>query len=447
MVLENTGVHAYSGQALNIKQARLRRRPPLSILTVEARHAGSIGLHQRTAPTGIAPDGPFDTPFTAAQGPQGGQGDRLHRRLSGAAARGADYLRGRCRARAAAASCGRMTGAPRPLPRRARCCGTGASGAALSQLDLALEAGMSARHLSFVETGRSRPSAEMVLHLAEQLDVPLRERNELLLAAGYAPAYRSASSTRRRWRPVRDAIERVLDGHEPYPALVVDRHWELVAANRGVALLTAGVTPRPARAAGQRAAPDAASGGHRAADREPRSSGAAHILERLGAPVIASAATRRCRAARRARGLSGAGADRRAPDRRGDDRGAAAAAPRRRRAALHQHDPRRSAPRSTSRSRSSRSSRSSRRRRDGRGYARPRGRRPADLPLPARELTRRRAAGLSSAACPPPRSLSPPPPSPRRPPAGRGPPRRCAAGRRCPSSWPGRRWSSSTSSS
>ena len=94
---------------------------------------------------------------------------------------------------------------------------------------------MSARHLSFVETGRSRPSREMVLHLAEQLEVPLRERNALLLAAGYAPAYRRAHARRRRrWQPVREALDRVLAGHEPYPAAVVDRGWDLVAANRGV---------------------------------------------------------------------------------------------------------------------------------------------------------------------------------------------------------------------
>ena len=111
----------------------------------------------------------------------------------------------------------------------------------LSQLDLALDAGISARHLSFVETGRSRPSAELVMHLAEQLDVPLRERNGLLLAAGYAPAYGQRDLEEPEMGPVRDALERVLAAHEPYPALVVDRHWGIVAANRAVALLTAGV--------------------------------------------------------------------------------------------------------------------------------------------------------------------------------------------------------------
>ena len=93
----------------------------------------------------------------------------------------------------------------------------------LSQLDLALEADVSARHLSFVETGRSRPSPDMVLRLAEQLDVPLRERNQLLLAAGYAPATASATLDAPEIEPVREAIAQVLRGHEPYPAVVVDR--------------------------------------------------------------------------------------------------------------------------------------------------------------------------------------------------------------------------------
>jgi transcriptional regulator with XRE-family HTH domain len=110
----------------------------------------------------------------------------------------------------------------------------------MSQLDLALEAGVSARHVSFVETGRSRPSAEMVVQLAEHLDVPLRDRNALLLAAGYAPAYAQRDLDEPEMGPVREAIERVLRGHEPYPAVVVDRHWGLVSANRSVPLLIAG---------------------------------------------------------------------------------------------------------------------------------------------------------------------------------------------------------------
>jgi transcriptional regulator with XRE-family HTH domain len=111
----------------------------------------------------------------------------------------------------------------------------------LSQLELALESGVSSRHLSFVETGRSRPSAEMVLHLAEQLDVPLRDRNQLLLAAGYAPAFAQRELDAPELGPVRDAVDQVLRGHEPYPALVIDRHWGLVAANRPLGALVAGV--------------------------------------------------------------------------------------------------------------------------------------------------------------------------------------------------------------
>jgi transcriptional regulator with XRE-family HTH domain len=111
----------------------------------------------------------------------------------------------------------------------------------LSQLELALSSGVSSRHLSFVETGRSRPSAELVLLLAEQLDVPLRDRNQLLLAAGYAPRFAEHDLDAPELGPVREAIDLVLRGHEPYPALVVDRHWGLVAANRAVEALIAGV--------------------------------------------------------------------------------------------------------------------------------------------------------------------------------------------------------------
>jgi transcriptional regulator with XRE-family HTH domain len=113
----------------------------------------------------------------------------------------------------------------------------------LSQLDLALEAGVSARHVSFVETGRARPSAEMVVQLAEHLDVPLRERNQMLLAAGYAPRYGEHSLDDPEMAPVRDAIQRVLDAHAPYPAVVVDRAWEMLAANASVPLLLEGVAP------------------------------------------------------------------------------------------------------------------------------------------------------------------------------------------------------------
>src|SRR5215213_9637076 len=111
----------------------------------------------------------------------------------------------------------------------------------LSQLDLALEAGVSARHLSFLETGRSRPSREMVLRRAEELDVPLRERNRLLLAAGFAPAYEERPLEAPEMEPVRGAVAQVLTGHEPFPAAVVDRWWNLVAANRNVSVFLDGV--------------------------------------------------------------------------------------------------------------------------------------------------------------------------------------------------------------
>jgi transcriptional regulator with XRE-family HTH domain len=113
----------------------------------------------------------------------------------------------------------------------------------LSQLELALEAGVSARHVSFIETGRSRPSPEMVLHLAERLEVPLRERNHLLLAAGYAPSFDQRDLDDPDMAPVTRAMQQILDGHEPYPALVVDGAWEMIAANSAVGLLTAGIDP------------------------------------------------------------------------------------------------------------------------------------------------------------------------------------------------------------
>jgi transcriptional regulator with XRE-family HTH domain len=108
----------------------------------------------------------------------------------------------------------------------------------LSQLELALDSGISARHLSFVENGRSAPSRETILRLAEKLDLPLRERNDLLLAAGYAPVYPEAGLDSPEMASVREAVRQVLEGHEPYPAVAVDRGWNLVEANSGVALLT-----------------------------------------------------------------------------------------------------------------------------------------------------------------------------------------------------------------
>ncbi len=111
----------------------------------------------------------------------------------------------------------------------------------LSQLDLALEAGVSARHLSFVETGRSRPSEQMVLHLAAQLEVPLRDRNRMLLAAGYAPVYSQRGLFEPELTPIRAALDQLLKAHEPFPAVVIDRGSNLISANGAVALLTQGV--------------------------------------------------------------------------------------------------------------------------------------------------------------------------------------------------------------
>lgn len=109
-----------------------------------------------------------------------------------------------------------------------------------SQLNLALDADISARHLSFIETGRARPSREMVLRLAEQLDMPLRERNLLLLAAGFAPVFPERGYGDPALGPVRAMVERVLAGHAPFPAVAIDRHWTLLAANAAVGPLLAG---------------------------------------------------------------------------------------------------------------------------------------------------------------------------------------------------------------
>jgi transcriptional regulator with XRE-family HTH domain len=111
----------------------------------------------------------------------------------------------------------------------------------LSQLDLAGDANVSTRHLSCVETGRALPSREMVLRLAERLDVPLRERNRLLTAAGYAPMFSEHRLDDPALAAARQAIALVLKGHEPFPALVVDRHWTLVSYNRMIPVLLAGV--------------------------------------------------------------------------------------------------------------------------------------------------------------------------------------------------------------
>src|ERR687892_205005 len=110
----------------------------------------------------------------------------------------------------------------------------------MSQLDLAVDADVSARHLSFVETGRSRPSRELVVHLA----VPLRDRNTLLMAAGFAPTYPETPLDADEMAPVRDALDRILTSHQPFPAVVVDRHWYLVTANQtALTILSDGVDP------------------------------------------------------------------------------------------------------------------------------------------------------------------------------------------------------------
>ena len=206
-----------------------------------------------------------------------------------------------------------------------------------SQMDLALDAGVSARHVSFVESGRSRPSAEMVVRLAEQLEVPLRDRNELLLAAGYAPLYGERPLDDPDMTPVREALELVLRGHEPYPAAVVDRWWEMVAANSGIALLTEGVAPEllapPANVMRVALHPDGMA---------PRivnfGEWRAHLLERLRHQASVTGDAALGRALRGGQRLPRPGRRRRPPRRRG--RGLRPARlPRRRRprAALLQH--------------------------------------------------------------------------------------------------------------
>ncbi|MAT06255.1 MAG: transcriptional regulator [Acidimicrobiaceae bacterium] len=119
-----------------------------------------------------------------------------------------------------------------------------------SQLDLALSVGVSPRHLSFVETGKSRPSPELIEAIGIHLDIPLRDRNSMLLAAGFAPRYRQTSLDDPAMADVVASLRRLLDTHEPYPALVLDRHWNVVLANQGASAMLHGLpdelrTPRP----------------------------------------------------------------------------------------------------------------------------------------------------------------------------------------------------------
>ncbi|MFL5907602.1 MAG: helix-turn-helix domain-containing protein [Solirubrobacterales bacterium] len=115
----------------------------------------------------------------------------------------------------------------------------------MTQLELALDAGISARHLSFVETGRSQPGGATVLQVAERLAIPYRERNEILLAAGYAPAFPERSLQDQALAPVRDALDRILAAHEPYPGIVFDRGWNVVTDNTGMSALIEGTDIDP----------------------------------------------------------------------------------------------------------------------------------------------------------------------------------------------------------
>ena len=113
----------------------------------------------------------------------------------------------------------------------------------LSQMDLALDAEISTRHLSFIETGRARPSSDMLQRLADRLDVPHRARNALLLAAGYAPDYAERPLDSPEMAGVRAVVEHILKGHEPYPAIAVDRHWNMIAANGAIGILIEQIAP------------------------------------------------------------------------------------------------------------------------------------------------------------------------------------------------------------
>jgi transcriptional regulator with XRE-family HTH domain len=113
----------------------------------------------------------------------------------------------------------------------------------LTQMELALDANLSTKHLSFVETGRSRPSRQLLIHLAQHLDLPIAERNRLLLAGGFAPPYLEQPYDGEVMRPLRESLSRLLEAHEPNPALIVDGLWNLIEANRAASLLWDGVAP------------------------------------------------------------------------------------------------------------------------------------------------------------------------------------------------------------
>jgi transcriptional regulator with XRE-family HTH domain len=113
----------------------------------------------------------------------------------------------------------------------------------LTQMELALDANLSTKHLSFVETGRSRPSRQLLIHLTQRLDLPIAERNRLLLAGGFAPPYLEQPFDGETMRPLRESLSRLLEAHEPNPALIVDGLWNLIEANRAASLLWAGVDP------------------------------------------------------------------------------------------------------------------------------------------------------------------------------------------------------------
>ena len=210
---------------------------------VEQRGASEVGGAVGAGDDGVEPEGEAEQQPERVSGEASGRWCVVMPTTVAPPGGAVDYLRGKRQpARPSLAS--RRDAPSRPGPPWATLLRDWRQRRRLSQLDLASEAGVSARHLSFVETGRARPSREMVLHLAEQLEIPLRERNELLSAAGFAPVYRTAAaSTTPTWPPSATALDLVLAAYEPYPAVVVDRGWHLVAGNRGVALLTAAWRP------------------------------------------------------------------------------------------------------------------------------------------------------------------------------------------------------------